>query len=125
MGPRRYNANFEYILQASKYETIETSDDLEDGLNRCDVIYTDTFISMGQEDDAAKRRKLFAKYQINADMLKLAKKDVKIMHCLPAHRGEEITSEILDGKNSIVWEQARNKMVVEKAIILYLLNAAR
>ncbi len=125
VGPRGYHANFEYILQASKYETVVTSDDIQDGLSGCDVVYTDTFISMGQESEAEKRRKLFAKYQVNAEAMKFAKKGAKVMHCLPAHRGEEITSDVLDGKNSIAWEQAKNKMVVEKAIILYLLNAGR
>ena len=125
VGPRGYTANFEYLLQASKFQTIKTTDDLQDGLKGCDVVYTDTFISMGQEAEAAKRRKLFAKYQINAQVMTFAKKNAKVMHCLPAHRGEEITSDVLDGKNSIVWEQARNKMLVEKAIILYLLNTAK
>ncbi len=125
VGPRGYTANFEYLLQASKFQTIKTTDDLQDGLKGCDVVYTDTFISMGQEAEAAKRRKLFAKYQVNAEVMAFAKKNAKVMHCLPAHRGEEITSDVLDGKNSIVWEQARNKMLVEKAIILYLLNTAK
>ncbi len=125
VGPRGYEPNMDYVLYASRYETIETTDNLRDGLAGCDVVYTDTFISMGQESDAEKRRKLFAKYQLNEDVMGFANKGAKVMHCLPAHRGEEITSELLDGKRSIVWQQARNKMVVEKAIILYLLNERR
>ena len=125
VGPRGYAANFEYLLQASKFETIETTDDMQDGLKGCDVVYTDTFISMGQEAEADKRRRLFSKYQLNEEVMKFARKGAKVMHCLPAHRGEEITSDLLDGKRSIVWQQAANKMLVEKAIILYLLNAAR
>ena len=125
VGPRGYSPNMDYVLRASRYETVETSDDMQDGLRGCDVIYTDTFISMGQEAKAARRRKLFARYQVNAKAIEFAKRGVKVMHCLPAHRGEEITSEVLDGKSSIVWEQARNKMLVEKAIILYLLNSEK
>ena len=125
VGPRGYSPNMDYVLRASRHVTVETTDDMQDGLRDCDVVYTDTFISMGQEAEAARRRKLFAKYQVNAKALGFAKKGVKVMHCLPAHRGEEITSEVLDGKNSIVWEQARNKMLVEKAILLYLLNSEK
>jgi len=122
IGPDGYEPNMDYVNASIRYATVEVSDSLSDGLSGCDVIYTDTFISMGQESEAAKRRKLFAGYQVNDRILKYAKKGVKVMHCLPAHRGEEITSQVLDGPSSIAWQQAANKMVVEKAILLYLLG---
>jgi ornithine carbamoyltransferase len=125
VGPRGYSPNMDYVLRASRYETVETSDDMRDGLHGCDVVYTDTFISMGEEAEAKRRRKLFAEYQVNGKAIGFARRGAKVMHCLPAHRGEEITSDVLDGKDSLVWEQARNKMVVEKAILLYLLNSEK
>ena len=75
---------------------------------------------MGYEGDADARRKLFAPYQLNQSAMDFAKKDAIAMHPLPAHRGEEITSEVLDGKQSAAWDQARNKLLMEKAILLYL-----
>lgn len=125
VGPDACEPNQKYVDAASKFATVEVSDDLEGGLEGCDVIYTDTFISMGEESEAAKRRKMFAPYQVNGKMLKYAKNNVKVMHCLPAHRGEEITSDVIDGGRSIVWLQAANKLVVEEAILLYLLNNAK
>ncbi len=125
IGPRGCKPNMEYVKAAGRHATIEMSDDLMNGLHGCDVIYTDTFVSMGQEKEAAKRRKMFAKYQVNNRVVKYANIGVKVMHCLPAHRGEEITSEVLDGRSSIVWQQAKNKLAVEKAILLYLLGAKK
>ncbi len=122
VGPKGYAPNEAYIKKANENTDISVCSILKDGLKDCDVIYTDTFISMGQETESKRRRRIFSGYQVNQEMLKYAKKGVRIMHCLPAHRGEEITSEALDSKNSLVWKQAANKLVVEKAIILYLLR---
>jgi len=81
------------------------------------VIYTDVWISMGQEEETADRLEIFKPYQINAELLTHATEDVMIMHCLPAHRGEEITDEVLDGPHSIVYDQAENRMHVQKSLL--------
>jgi ornithine carbamoyltransferase len=90
-----------------------------------DVIYTDTWTSMGQEAEAAKRREAFHGYQVNAEMLALARPDAIVMHCLPAHRGEEITDEVMDGPQSVVFSEAENRMHAQKAILVHLLAEAR
>lgn len=87
-----------------------------------DAVYTDVWASMGQEHEAARRRPIFQPYQVNAELLKLAQPDALVMHCLPAHRGEEITAEVIDGPQSVVFDQAENRLHVQKALVLTLLN---
>ncbi len=87
-----------------------------------DVIYTDVWTSMGQEEEKAKRLKAFMPFQVNSELIKHAKDDVYIMHCLPAHRNEEITDEVLESKNSIVFDEAENRMHAQKAIIMKLME---
>ncbi len=88
-----------------------------------DVVYTDAWTSMGQEAEAAKRRKAFAGYQVNDKLLAFAKPDVVVLHCLPAHRGEEITDAVIDGPRSVVFPQAENRLHAQKAILGELLTA--
>jgi ornithine carbamoyltransferase len=100
---------------------ISLSNDPRLAAEGADIIYTDVWVSMGQEKEAAKRKKAFKNFQVNDKLVALAKKDCIVMHCLPAHRGEEITDSVLDSKRSVVYEQAENRMHVEKAILLKLI----
>ena len=86
-----------------------------------DVIYTDTWVSMGQEAEARQRKDEFDGFQVNQDLLRFAKDNTVVMHCLPAHRGEEITDDVIDGPQSKVFEQAENRMHAQKAILAHLL----
>ncbi|MFC1632069.1 ornithine carbamoyltransferase [Candidatus Omnitrophota bacterium] len=98
------------------------SNDPAQAAKDADILYTDVWTSMGQESDYKKRRKDFCGFQINEKLTSVAKPDCLIMHCLPAHRGEEITDQVIDGPNSVVMDQAENRMHVQKAILLLLLG---
>jgi ornithine carbamoyltransferase len=87
-----------------------------------DVVYTDVWASMGQESEQVKREQVFEPFQVNQALIKHAAKDVMVMHCLPAHRGEEITENVLEGPNSVVWDQAENKLHMHKAILDVLIH---
>ncbi len=87
-----------------------------------DVIYTDVWTSMGQEAEREERLRQFAPFQVNADLVALAPPHARLMHCLPAHRGEEVTSDVLDGERSIVFQQAGNRMHAQKALLQWLLG---
>ena len=108
------------------YEPKEKPDlltqDPKEAVKDADIVYTDTWVSMGQEDEAEKRKKIFYPYQINKELMKLAKKDALFMHCLPAYRGCEVTDDVIDSKQSVVFEQAENRMHAQKAVILKLLG---
>ena len=87
-----------------------------------DVLYTDVWISMGREREQARRLRTLAPYQLNGRLLQKAKPDAIVMHCLPAHRGEEITAEVLDGTQSVIIDQAENRLHMQKAILVQLLT---
>jgi ornithine carbamoyltransferase len=101
---------------------IVCTDDLQAAAKGADLLYADVWISMGKEAESAERLKLLTGYQINQKLLKLAMRDSLVMHCLPAHRGEEITSDVLDGPRSIVFEQAGNRMHAQKALLKWLMT---
>ncbi|MCD6419590.1 MAG: ornithine carbamoyltransferase [Synergistetes bacterium] len=101
--------------------SIAVVEDPVEAVRDADVIYTDVWASMGQEAEAERRRKAFKSYQVNSNLVKLAKPDAIIMHCLPAHRGEEITSEVIDSPQSVVFDEAENRLHAHKAILSLLL----
>jgi len=101
---------------------LRTLNDPIEAIRNADVVYTDVWASMGQETEKENRMKIFKDFQINKELLKYAKPECLIMHCLPAHRGEEITSEVLDSKNSIVLQQASNRLHTQKALLAMLEN---
>jgi ornithine carbamoyltransferase len=96
--------------------------DPKEAVDEAHVINTDVWTSMGQEGERAKRLEAFQGYQVNADLLRRARKDAIVMHCLPAHRGEEITDDVMDGPHSVVFEQAENRLHVQKAILTLLMG---
>ncbi len=91
---------------------------------QADVIYTDAWVSMGQEEEVARRLQVFPPFQVNAELVALAAPDVLVMHCLPAHRGQEVTDEVLDGPQSVVFDQAENRLHAQKAILVSLVGVA-
>lgn len=102
-------------------EGIALYSDPRDAAHNADVLYTDVWTSMGQEAEAGERKKIFRNYQINKSLLARAKKDAIVMHCLPAHRGEEIAADVIDGPQSVVIDEAENRLHVQKAILEMLL----
>lgn len=101
--------------------TIELTTDPVAAVTNADVLVTDVWASMGQEAEAEERAKVFAPYQVNSNLAKHAKADYIFLHCLPAHRGEEVTAEIIDGPHSVVWDEAENRLHAQKAVLALLL----
>lgn len=124
-SPSGFEPDAETLTRAhdADISRIEIEHDPDVAVKNADVIYTDVWASMGQEEEAEKRRKIFMPYQVNSKLVSYAHDDVMVMHCLPAHRGEEITDEVIDGPHSIVFDEAENRMHVQKAIIAKLLGA--
>ena len=108
---------------AREYKTkVFCTDDPRLAVADADVVYTDVWVSMGQEDETEKRRKVFEGYQVNSNLMSLAKKEAIFMHPLPAHRGEEVSAEVMDSRASVVYDQSENRMHIAKALLLYLLG---
>lgn len=123
--PKEYRPNEEVIKWAKEDEKkyggeILLIEDPVEAVKGSDVIYTDVWVSMGQEDSEIKKKKLMP-YQVNEKLVKYAKKDYIFMHCLPAHRGEEVLDEVIDSENSVVFDQAENRLHIQKGILSLLL----
>lgn len=101
---------------------VVVTDDISLAAKDADVVYTDVFASMGQEDDAKARLKDMLPYQVNSSIMSMAKKDAIFLHCLPAHRGEEVSAEVIDGSQSVVFDEAENRLHAQKALMALLLS---
>lgn len=98
------------------------TNDVNEAIKDADIVYTDTWVSMGQEAEKAERIKIFMPYQINAELFKKAKSDALFMHCLPAYRGYEVTTDVIDGKNSVIFDEAENRLHAQKAVMATLMK---
>jgi len=121
-SPSGYKANAEIVDNAKKNarymgSKVEIFDDPVKAVKNADIVYTDVWASMGQESEAAERRKKFMRYQVNPKLVKNAKDDYLFMHCLPAHRGDEVVNEVADSPNSVIFDEAENRLHVQKAIM--------
>lgn len=124
-APKGYWMNREIVKKAkklatsNKVEIIETIDPKE-AVKNADIVYTDTWVSMGDEAEQSKRSKIFKSYQVNQELMDLAEKNAIFMHDMPAYRGDEVAAEVIDGPQSVVFQEAENRLHVQKALILYL-----
>jgi ornithine carbamoyltransferase len=126
-SPKEYSPSKEIILQAGKYAfaagaEIKAGSNPSEAAKDADVIYTDVWASMGKEAEQEKRAAALKPYQVNKALVAKAKPDVIVMHCLPARRGEEITDEVMDGPNSVVFDQSENRLHTQKAILVHLMK---
>jgi len=119
--PKEYQPRKEVLQEVGRANIYVTEDPIE-AVSDADVVITDTFISMGKEIEREKRLSIFLpRYQVNRRLMEMARRDAIFLHCLPAHRGEEVTDDVIDGKWSVVWEEAENRLHTQKAILYHLL----
>jgi ornithine carbamoyltransferase len=104
---------------------IDVTQSVEEAVGGADAIYTDVWTSMGQEEEAQRRRRAFRDYQVDSRVVKMAKRDALVMHCLPAHRGEEITHEVLESPQCVAFDQAENRLHAQKAVMAWLINGSK
>jgi ornithine carbamoyltransferase len=102
--------------------SVQVVHSIEEAVAGADVVATDTWVSMGQEDEAAERETPFVPFRVDSAAMALAAPDALVLHCLPAYRGKEITAEVLDGPQSVVWDEAENRLHAQKALLTYLLE---
>jgi len=124
--PKSYEPNPEVVSRAKDEAKrngckIKVTNDPKEAVSGVDIVYTDVWASMGQEKERGERVKIFKPYQVNSRLVKEAKEDYLFMHCLPAHRGEEVTDEVADSKNSIIFDQAENRMHTQKALLALIM----
>jgi len=120
--PAGYEPNAEFLALAGERVTVVR--DPKAAVAGAHLVSTDVWTSMGQEEETARRKKLFAPFQVTRALLDLADKDVLFMHCLPAHRGEEISVDLLDDSRSVAWDQAENRLHAQKALLEFLVAPA-
>ena len=124
--PKGYEPIPKVVSEAGKEakrngSTVKVTKDPREAVKGADIVYTDVWASMGQEKERQKRLKIFKPYQVNRQLVKEAKEDYLFMHCLPAHRGEEVTDEVADSKNSVIFDQAENRMHTQKALLALIM----
>ncbi len=120
--PQGYEPDKSFLARMRRAECGTLTHDAIAAVKDADVVYTDAWTSMGQEKEAARRRREFARFQVNRGLMAHAAARALVMHCLPAHRGEEITDEVIDGEASVVFDQAENRLHAQKAVMLWLLK---
>lgn len=118
-APEGYDPNPKIV--ETNQEHVEMIRNPMDAAEKVDLVVTDVWASMGQEEEQKKREKAFKDYQVNTALMKQANPDALFMHCLPAHRGEEVSAEIMDAKDSVVWDEAENRLHAQKALLEYLM----
>ena len=123
--PKGYEPDAEIVRAAKeKGGRVSVTHEIEKAVRDADALYTDVWTSMGQEREFEKRRKAFQSYQLNQAVLARAKKDAVVMHCLPAHRGEEVTDDVIESRASVIFQQAANRLHAQKAVLVLLLGGA-
>ena len=126
-SPNGYKPNEQIVNNAYRNSKgsgskVEILDKPEDAVKDADIVYTDVWASMGQEAESEQRKKKFIRYQVNQELISHAKPDYLFMHCLPAHRGDEVVNEVIDSENSVVFDEAENRLHVQKAIMVLLMG---
>jgi len=125
--PKGYECDTDCVKESKKQArntggSVVITNDPKEAISGANAVYTDTWISMGQESEKAKKIPVFMPYQVNEELMELASKDVIFLHCLPAYRGYEVTSDVIDGPSSLVFEQAENRLHAQKAILVNVLG---
>ena len=120
--PKGYEPDQELTKWAKENGEVEITESVEDAMRGADIVYTDVWASMGQEEEKEKRIKAFKGYQVNADNMRLAKSDAMVQHCLPAHRGEEITADVFETHANEIFEEAENRLHAQKAVMCKLMK---
>jgi ornithine carbamoyltransferase len=116
--PKGYEPDADIMAWATETGKFTCTDNVFEAAKDADVLYTDVWASMGQEAEAEERKKIFKGYQINADVMSVAKNDAMVMHCLPAHRGEEITEDVLEAHANEIFDEAENRLHAQKAVLV-------
>lgn len=120
--PQGFEPKSKVVNEARKSTEIEITTDPQKAIKNADVVVTDTFTSI-HNIDPKRSKKFLPKYQVNSELMKLAKRDAIFMHCLPAKRGQEVTSSVIDGPQSVVWDEAENRLHTQKALLVFLIRA--